>query len=205
MRLCRVPIASKVPAVPAGLAVSMIFVLLFSGAASAQVSTGDTLSPEKTQMIYDTLLPNAGSGSRIPEEEKTAQRPATPGMTVEKIEAILRGKDIELKGKPSRWEFLSDGMQFFFLTDTENNRVRIMTPLARLDLLRREPGFSEIELLQEMLRANYLATGDTRLCMNKHIVWAAFLHPLDSLTERDLVGALDQLAETARKTRGDID
>lgn len=76
-----------------------------------------------------------------------------------------------------------------------------MTPLARLDILRQKTDFNEINLLQMMMSANYLATGDVRLCTNRHIIWAVFLHPLDSLTKRDFVNALQQLAEIAKNTR----
>jgi hypothetical protein len=182
------------------LTVGALFAPFPAGVVAARETKSESLPPEKTQMIYDTLLPKEGSGS---EGRGDASRPKTTKMTAEKIAEILREKGIEFTGESGQWEFFHEGMQVFLLTDTENNRVRVMTPLARLDLLRGEPGFSEIELLQEMMRANYLATGDTRLCMNKHIIWAAYLHPLDSLTAHELWSALEQLTETARRTRGD--
>ena len=94
-------------------------------------------------------------------------------------------------------------MQVFLLVDSEGNRLRLVTPLARLGLLRQDPGFVEVELLRKLLTANYLSTGDVRLCLNRHIVWAAFFHPLDTLTERDLLSALAQLVRVARETRRD--
>ncbi len=188
------------------LTVGALFALPPSGAIAARETERDSLPPEKTQMIYDTLLPKEGSDSKVwGRDESDASRPKTTKMTAERIAEILRENGVEFTGESGQWEFFHDGIQIFLLTDTENNRVRLMTPLARLDLLRHEPGFSEIELLQEMMRANYLATGDTRLCMNKHIIWAAYLHPLDSLTAHELLGALEQLTETARRTRGSID
>lgn len=185
-----------------GVIVSAVFFMFLSGAQAAEKSENDTLPPEKTQIIYDTLLPSKKSKH---EESKKGENIPRPDMTVERVSEILREKNITLQGKSGRWQFSYEGMQVFLIADSKNNRVRVMTPLARLDMLRREPDFSEVELLQDMMRANYLATGDVRLCMNKHIVWAAFLRPLDSLAERDLAGALEQLAETARKTRGRID
>jgi hypothetical protein len=184
-----------------GVAVSVVFLLVFSSLAMAQEREADTLSPEKTQLIYDTLLPKEG------DKPGTSKRKDASGqkMTVKKIAGILHEEGIDLQGKDGQWQFFHEGMQVFLLTDSNSNRVRIMTPLAKLDMLRQAPDFNEIELLQKMMRANYLATGDVRLCMNRHILWAAFLHPLDSLTERDLVGALGQLTETVKKTRNDID
>jgi hypothetical protein len=178
--------------------ISLVFLLLFSTLAAAQGDEADTLPPEKTQIIYDALLPNEGDRS---------DRGGAPGpnMTVKKIQEILSEVDIDLRGKDGQWQFFYEGMQMFLLTDSDNNRVRIMTPLAKLDQLRQTSDFSEIELLQKMMRANYLATGDVRLCMNRHILWAAFLHPLDTLTERDLVAVLGQLTQTVKKTRNEIE
>jgi hypothetical protein len=183
-----------------GIVVSVAFVLSFSGAATPQEPDAESLPPEKTQLIYDTLLPK-----EMEEYGKSGEKDASKTeMTVKKIVEILRSKDIDLQGKAGQWQFFHEGMQVFLLTSSEGNRMRMMTPLAKLDQLRQNPDFSEIELLQKMMRANYLATGDVRLCLNRHILWAAFLHPLDSLTERELVGALGQLTETVKKTRNDI-
>ncbi len=183
-----------------------LFLLLASRAKAEDVSENEALPPEKTQIIYDTLLPKEGdeqdeSGTN----DAAAQRAPDAGMTPERIAKILGKKDVKLRGDSGRWQFIHEGMQVFLLTDLQNNRMRLMSPLAKLDLLRQDPNFDESDLLQKMLKANYLASGDVRLCVNKNVIWAAFLHPLDSLTERDLVSALGQLAETVRKTRGDID
>jgi len=180
-----------------GVTMSVVFVLYFFSAATAQESGTNSLPPEKTQMIYDTLLPGQEDEHQKPEMEDA---PAAT-MTGRRFVEILRGKDIDLQERAGQWQFFYEGMQVFLLVDSRSNRIRMLTPLAELEHLRQHPDFSEIELLQKMMRANYLATGDTRLCMNRHILWAAFLHPLDSLTERDFVDALRQLTETVRKTR----
>lgn len=189
------------------LILTCFLILLPSAVQAEKRSESDSLPPEMTRIIYETLLTPEGSGEKTPVPVEAAPPPGTKraGMTVEKIADILRGRGIELRGKPGSWQFLNEGRQTFLFTDGEHNRMRLMTPLARLDMLRRDAEFSEIELLQKMMKANYLATGDVRLCMNKHVLWAAFLHPLDSLTERDLLSALGQLSETARKTSGGID
>ncbi len=189
------------------LILTCFLILLPSAAQAEKRSESDSLPPEKTRIIYETLLTPEGSGEKTPVPVEAAPPPETrrAGMGADKIADILRGRGIELRGKPGSWQFLNGGRQTFLFTDGEHNRMRLMTPLARLDMLRRDAEFSEVELLQKMMKANYLATGDVRLCMNKHVLWAAFLHPLDSLTERDLLSALGQLSETARKTSGGID
>jgi len=185
-----------------GALLCLVFTLFLFGTAAAQDARDDSLPPEKTQMIYDTLLPMK---TEIPAEPAGMEAAPQPGTAAGRMEDILTGKGIELRGESGQWWFFYDETQMFLLTDFANNRVRIMTPLARLDAFRQDADFNEIELLRQMMKANYLATHDVRLCMNKNIIWAAFLHPLDSLTDRDLVAALKQLADAARKTQDGTD
>jgi len=188
------------------LIVTVFLLLPFSRATAGEKTDSDVLPPEKTQIIYETLLPKeAEEAGESATENAAAQSALRAGTTPERMAQILRDHDIEPMGNAGRRQFIYEGMQMFLLADPQHNRMRLISPLARLDLLRREPDFNEVELLRKMLKANYLATGDVRLCVNNHIIWAAFLHPLDSLTERDFMSALGQLAETAQKTRGEID
>jgi hypothetical protein len=172
------------------------------------------LTPEKRRLIYETILRERASASvprpaPVPvEQARKAEpprpkisRPATTGtanISTNKATEPLEINGIELREEFEGRQFTFEGTSIYLFTDPKANRVRIMTPLARLDELRRDPDFSETELLQSMMKANYLATGDLRLCVNKGIIWAAFLHPLDSLTKRDLDGAMKQLAEAAQ-------
>ena len=185
---------------------TVLFLLLVSGARAEEGSENKPLPPEKTQVIYDTLLPREGvePGDSETGSEK-AKRESAAGMTAEKMAQALRARGIEVRGELLRRQFVYADTQFFLLTEPEQNRMRLLSPLARLDTLRRDPDFNEVELLQELLKANYLATGDARFCVHRNIIWAAFLHPLDTLTERDLISALDQLADTARKVHADAD
>jgi hypothetical protein len=183
-----------------------LFLLLVSGAKAEEGAERKPLPPEKTQVIYDTLLPKEGAepGGAETESEK-APPVSVAGMTTEKMAQALRARGIEVRGELLRRQFVYAGAQFFLLAEPRQNRMRLLSPLARLDSLRRDPDFNEVELLQELLKANYLATGNARFCVNRNIIWAAFMHPLDTLTERDLMSALDQLADTARKVHADAD
>ena len=182
--------------------------LLFSSLATAEeMSERDSLPPEKTTIIYETLAPThqANNGQSELKGEAPPQQPAASDakMTAERTAEILRQHDIALQGQTGHWQFLYEDMQVFLLIDAEHNRLRLLTPLARLDVLREESDFREAELLRELLKANYSATGDARLCLNKNIIWAAFLHPSDTLTESDLLSALNQLVEVAKRARGE--
>jgi hypothetical protein len=70
-----------------------------------------------------------------------------------------------------------------------------------MDLLRLSEDFVEVSLLQKLMKANYLATGYTRFSLNKEVLWLSYLHPLNTLTPRDFLAALDQLTSVAHKTR----
>ncbi len=176
--------------------------------AGAQPPGEKPLPPEKTRVIYETLLPPEGQTSAVnrPSHDERppnteSNEPTGSGMTIARIADILREQEIVLPDLSGRWEFFYDGLQLFLLVDPTHNRLRLMTPLARLDLLRRDADFNEVEFLQKLLKANYLATGDIRFCLNNHVVWAAFLHPLDTLARDDLLSALNQLRLVAHKTR----
>ncbi len=195
MRLCRLLLIAGV---------------LLASPIAASAETGSDqkpLPPEKTHIIYNTLLaPEQDAATPSGAKEEPSAQPPTAdasaaGMTPEKVADILGKRGITLQGEVGRWQFLYEGMQIFLLIDSEHNRIRLVTPLTRLDLLRSDPDFNEVELLQKLLKADYLATGDVRFCLNNHVVWVAFLHPLDSLTERDLLSALGQMVEVARRSR----
>jgi hypothetical protein len=204
------------PRVPGGwkmklsqwLMIAVVLSLLSAPMADAEDTTkSDSLSPEKTKIIYDTLLPSGKAAKKSSKSKNgvspqaSSSRTRHAAMTVERVLKILKERDITSQGKSGQWEFSYEGRQVFLLADSEHNRIRLVTPVVRLDLLRQNADFKEVELLQEMLASDYLATGDVRFCLNNHIIWVAFLHPLDSLNERDLLNALEQLVEVAQKTR----
>lgn len=173
-------------------------------AQAEEATDDDRLPPEKAHIIYDKLLTPEKPVTMAPTVKQTTAEKQEKEPMPEEIAKVLRQQGIALRGQNGQWQFVHEGLQFYLLIDTKNNRLRLMTPVAKLDTLRKNPDFIEVDLLQKMLKSNYLATGDTRLCMNKQVLWAAFLHPFDSLSERDLLSALDQLVEVAKKTHGDL-
>lgn len=190
------------------LLAAVVFFLIVSPAMAQELPEGNPLPPEKTEVIYDTLLsPRTMNGLPYGSQQiapaKIARAKIGPlGITGENATDIFRKWGIMLEGKPEQWHFFYTGMQMFLVIDPKTDRLRLMTPLARLDELRRDPDFAEVMLLQKMLKANYLATGEARICLNRNILWTVFSHPLDTLTERDLLNAIEQVADVARKTRG---
>jgi hypothetical protein len=190
------------------LLAAILFFLIVSPAMAEELPEGNPLPPEKAEVIYDTLLsPRTMNGLPYGSQQiapaEIARAKINPlGITGGNATDIFRKWGIMLEGKPEQGHFFYTGMQMFLVIDSKTDRLRLMTPLARLDELRRDPDFAEVMLLQKMLKANYLATGEARICLNRNILWTVFSHPLDTLAERDLLNAIEQLANVARKTRG---
>ena len=75
--------------------------------------------------------------------------------------------------------------------DTRANRMRAMSVAADAAIL-------DETILMHMARAGFSTLLDVRYAVADGRVWSVFLHPLDTLAERDLVSALDQVVEAAR-------
>jgi hypothetical protein len=185
------------------LALAVALALVSSPAFALQPFEDKALPPEKTRIIYEVLL------DFEPEPEPDPKpAPAMPplddkavGLTEEQAIALLRTRNIAVGGKSGQREFLYEGLQVFLLVDARENRLGLVTPVARMDLLRLSEDFVEVSLLQKLMKANYLATGYTRFSLNKEVLWLSYLHPLNTLTPRDFLAALDQLTSVAHKTR----
>lgn len=178
-------------------------ILLLGCVACVAATSGyeDALPPEKTQMIYDALLPagkDAPAGNDQPAAAAVSSKKAdTPADRVTKM---VRARGIPLRGRPGQWEFVYGNRQVFLVIDPGKNSVRLLSPVAELDQLRRGADFDETEFFSRMLKANYLVTGEIRFCLNRQVVWLAFVHPLDTLTEEHLFNALDQIVAIADST-----
>lgn len=107
-------------------------------------------------------------------------------MTGNKLDAILRAQVPELQGSNGRWQFVVNEIPLIVLADSRANRMRIVAPVAKVRDL-------EPEQIQSILIANFHTTLDGRYAVNRDSVIATYVHPLDSLQERDLLSALNQV------------
>jgi len=83
------------------------------------------------------------------------------------------------------------------VTDERANRMRIMMPIQSFDPEKGE----DLKTALIALSANYDRALDARYAVSEGILWAAFIHPLRSLTKEDLASALEQV-QTLRKNTG---
>ena len=128
-----------------------------------------------------------------PAENKKEFKTEEP-MTNARLETILRRVEPGVKGGDGRWQMMREGVPLLVLTDEPHNRMRIIAPAAEIKDVNRDR-------LMRMTEANFATALDARYAAFKGVMWAAFIHPLDSLRERDLLSALQQVINLV-KTAG---
>ena len=88
-------------------------------------------------------------------------------------------------------EFQYDGIAITCVSDATHDRMRLIAPIAKRESIK--AGHLEI-----MLTANFHTTLDARYALSKGIIYAAFLHPMSTLTRAQLDSAIRQVAALAR-------
>ena len=107
------------------------------------------------------------------------------------LEDVVRRCSEETRGERGVVEFSQEGVAMACISDPRADRMRIIAPIAELE------GLDE-SVLHAMLDANFHSALDARYATSDGIVYAAYLHPLSTLTEDELVSAIDQVAELVR-------
>ena len=82
------------------------------------------------------------------------------------------------------------------MTDERADRMRIMIPIRRFNTQNLE----NLQLALIVLQANYDRALDARYAVHDGLLWSAFIHPLGSLTPKDLQNALQQVKTLAENT-----
>lgn len=116
-------------------------------------------------------------------------------MTAERLWRLLDRERLTPDGDVRNASFYVGSVRVFAIVDPRADRMRFAVPVRNLEDVAPEE-------LVEMLRANYAATMDLRFAVNRGVVWLLYLHPLSSLTERDALSAINQIARHAREIAG---
>ena len=93
--------------------------------------------------------------------------------------------------RPGAWQIVYFGVPVACLTSGEHNRMRILSPITPLS--QADPGAA-----QRMLEANFHTTLDARYGISDGNIYALFLHPLSTLTDRAVQSALLQVVSLVR-------
>ncbi|MHC5004301.1 MAG: hypothetical protein ACYTJ0_14395 [Planctomycetota bacterium] len=122
---------------------------------------------------------------------------ADAGMNNTRLAGLLRRRYPHVEGADGLWRVALEGsepeLELYVLTDVEEDRIRIMIPVAQADR-------TDNDLLWVLLLANYDLALDAKYAVQDGVVWCLFLHRLSWLTEAELQNALDHVVTLARNT-----
>ncbi len=111
-------------------------------------------------------------------------------MNVDKLDTILRDAIPNIKSQSSQWRFSLKGINLIVIADSRANRMRIIAPITEVSKV-------DGKQVSDMMTANFHTALDARYAISKGLVVATFVHPLNSLQERDLISALNQVSSLA--------
>lgn len=112
-------------------------------------------------------------------------------MTNEQLEVIIKNITTKMRGQNGHWEFEIDNTRFICLTDVTHNRMRIISPIAEADKVTPEQ-------MRACMDANFHTALDSRYAISNNILWSAFIHPLEELTERQAIDGISQVYSAVR-------
>jgi len=111
-------------------------------------------------------------------------------MTVDELDEIITTLSDTSISKNGVWEFVLGETFLMCVTDVSNNRMRIITPIKKMNELTPEE-------LQDAMEANFHSALDVRYALSDDLVWAAFIHPLRELSKDQVVDAISQVYSAA--------
>ncbi len=113
-------------------------------------------------------------------------------MTQEKLEGMLSASLITqvLEEEPGYVMFKYLGTKMALLSDKDHDRMRVISPITKYSVL--APGIKD-----NLMQSNFHSALDARYAVSEDTLYAAFIHPLSSLTEQDFESALRQVFNLA--------
>jgi len=107
-------------------------------------------------------------------------------MSNAKISALLEKLELDVQGDEGNWRFELSGRLVMIITDESADRMRVIAPIVSSAEL------SE-ELLRRAMQSNFDSALDARYAIAKETLWSAFIHPLSSLSEHELLLGIGQV------------
>ncbi len=114
----------------------------------------------------------------------------TQMMNNQKLLKILESEAESIEGTTGAWQISVRERMMLVITDEGHDRMRIISPVRVVDEV------TSVQL-REAMQANFHSALDVRYAIADDILWSAFLHPLESLTEEQVRAALRQVYRAA--------
>ncbi|MEM6719991.1 MAG: hypothetical protein AAF611_11770 [Bacteroidota bacterium] len=107
-------------------------------------------------------------------------------MNNTKLGALLAQHSDTIEGIEGNWRFAVNDKLFICLTDENNNRMRIISPIT-------EVANVDEKILKNCLTANFHTALDVKYAISDDILWSVFIHPLKELSDAQVVDAIAQV------------
>ncbi|EDP69511.1 hypothetical protein FBALC1_17257 [Flavobacteriales bacterium ALC-1] len=107
-------------------------------------------------------------------------------MNNEKLQEIYASVGDSIQGKLGAWQFQVKDVTLISLTDTQHNRMRIISPIA-------ESKDITDDLLKAAMVANFHTALDVKYAITNGVLWSVYTHPLKELSEDQVRDALSQV------------
>lgn len=107
-------------------------------------------------------------------------------MTNQRLEAILTQEVDSIDGYSGRWQMKLKELPMIVLTDSVNDRMRIIAPIIEASRL-------DEDLLLDCLTANFHSALDVKYAISDNVLWSVYVHPLSPLSEAEVRSAVEQV------------
>jgi len=111
-------------------------------------------------------------------------------MNPEKLLAVITQEADTVQTVGNSIRFLFNETMLICVFDQSANRMRIITPVAKLEEI------GEKELLNALV-ANFHSALDVKYALSDEIIWSVYTHPLKELSEPQVVDAIQQVYAAA--------
>lgn len=132
----------------------------------------------------------AQSSAEPPAADEAEEPPPVqklPGhTTLTTLFDLVRKIDPQAQIQGNAAQFRVEDRQLILVGDEIAGRMRIMTPVARVDTL-------DGTILHRLLQANFDAVLDARYAIANDLVWSVFIHPLPPMDEAQFANAVGQV------------
>jgi hypothetical protein len=158
-------------------------------------ASGLVLSVPAAALAQDQAPPKAAPAPDAPtaeddfllDEAPPAPAEVSPEITaiLEQMDQVIKALDAKATRTGNSWQFTLQERAMLVVTDTSAARMRIITPIALIEDLPEGA-------MQRLMQANFDTALDARYAVAQNLVWGAFIHPLDTLTQRDFAAGILQ-------------
>lgn len=107
-------------------------------------------------------------------------------MTNQKLKDILSQEVDSIDGFNGRWQLKLNELPMIVLTDSVNDRMRIIAPIIEVSRL-------DEDVLLDCLTANFHSALDVKYAISDNILWSVYIHPLSPLSEQEVRSAVRQV------------